>query len=239
MCVIIFIPMGKKISEDELKKAWKRNSDGGGYCYQHNNSVIFKRGIMEFEEYKKQVMELMGKYNLLLHMRITTSKIVNRVQCHPYRIDNVKQLEGRTKSPVVCMNGTIHGQTLKKDCNDTMSYIMDYYDTFKILNQDIIDLIQDSTESRWACMTGDNVLLSSDFINVDGIWYSNRKHMYTYVYKPVNDYKTNYKSINKNKKSKKSTKSKTRKSNNTRSYYLTYDNDYDFVMDGNRYKYSI
>ena len=88
-------------------------------------------------------------------------------------------------------------------------------------------------------MTGDNVLLSSDFINVGGIWYSNRKHMYTYVYKPVNDYKTNYKSINKNKKSKKSTKSKTRKSNNTRSYYLTYDNDYDFVMDGNRYKYSI
>ncbi len=177
MCVIIFIPQGTTISEEELKKAWDRNSHGGGYCYQKDGNVVFKRGIMKYKDYKKQVMDLVGKYNLILHMRITTSKVINKVQCHPYRIDNVKQLEGMTKSPVVCMNGSIKKQKVLKDCNDTMSYIIENYETFNIMTQDILNLTQDSTDCRWAFMTPDEILLSSDFIEIDGRWYSNKKHL--------------------------------------------------------------
>ena len=177
MCVIIFIPKGQEISNKELKKAWDRNSHGGGYCYQKDGNVIFKRGIMKYKDFENQIQDLIGKYNLILHMRITTSKVINKLQCHPYRIDNIKQLEGVTKSPVVCMNGSIKKQKMVKNYNDTMSYIVEHYDTFNMMTQSILDLIQDTTDSRWAFMTPNKVLLSSDFIEHDGKWYSNKKHL--------------------------------------------------------------
>ena len=51
------------------------------------------------------------------------------------------------------------------------------YETFNIMTQDILNLTQDSTDCRWAFMTPDEVLLSSDFIEIDGRWYSNKRHL--------------------------------------------------------------
>ena len=177
MCVIIYLPKESDLSNKELRKAWNRNSDGGGYCYQKNNKVYFKRGIMKYKDYKNEIEDLIGNYNLILHMRISTSEVINKTQCHPYKIDSIKQLEGVSTSPVVCMNGTIKNQKLKKECNDTMSYIIDHYHTFDIMTQDILNLIQDSTNCRWAFMTPKEVLLSSDFIEHEGRYYSNKKHL--------------------------------------------------------------
>ncbi len=177
MCVIIFIPKDNGITKKELRKAWNVNSHGGGYCYQKDGNVVFKRGIMKYKDYENEIMDLIGKYDLILHMRITTSKVINKVQCHPYKIDNVKQLEGITKSPVVCMNGSIKQQKIIKECNDTMSYIIENYDTFNIMTQDILNLIQDSTHCRWAFMSPKQILLSSDFIEHEGRLYSNKRHL--------------------------------------------------------------
>lgn len=253
MCVIIGINENEDITKGELRKAWNKNPHGGGYCHttyienehgEEEKAVHYKRGIMSYYKYEDEIMPLLGEVEwLILHTRITTSKIVNEVQCHPYDIYNLEKLEGITTNPVVCMNGTIRGQPLYKvrhfnkngkvnkivDYNDTMGFIMDHVDTFKIIEQsqektatDILNIIQDFTKCRWAYMDPNKTIFTTDFKLDDGKQYSNLRHKqttktYTNPYKRT--YTTTYKSTKKatkknNKKiSKQSKKNRKNKSN--------------------------
>lgn len=189
MCVIIYIPKGETISTEELKDAWTTNPHGAGYSYQKDNRVNFKRGFMKFDDYYNEIKDLIGDYNLILHFRISTSKSVNKVQTHPYKKGNVIVTEGSTKKPVICMNGIISGQKTYKDCNDTMSYIVDHQEAFASINQDILNIIENATGAKWAVMTPENVLLSSKFVERNGRFYSNTNHLWSsWVYRDYYNY---------------------------------------------------
>ena len=182
MCVIIYVPKESTITVEELTNAWITNPDGAGYAIQKDGKVVFKRGFMKFSEFSEEVLPLIGNYNLLLHFRISTSKSVNEVQTHPYKKGNVKITEGETDRPVICMNGIISKQKEYKNCNDTMSYIIDHEEAFSNINQDVLNIIETATGAKWAVMKPDEVLLSQSFIEEDGRFYSNQNHLYTYSY---------------------------------------------------------
>ena len=180
MCVIIFIPRGQQISKSELRDAWLTNPDGAGFSVQINDRVYFKRGYMNFDDFFNDIHQYIGGYNLVLHFRISTSSKVNEVQTHPYKNGNVKIKEGTTKRPVICMNGIVSKQTTYPHCNDTMSFIMDHEDTFECINQDIINILQDYTSAKWCVMKPKEVLMSSNFVEHEGRYYSNKNHLYKY-----------------------------------------------------------
>lgn len=182
MCVIIYVPKESKISYDEICNAWSTNPDGAGYSIQKDNKVYFKRGFMKLQDYLDEITPLIGKYNLMLHFRISTSKAVNKVQTHPYKKGNVTITEGSTSKPVICMNGVIHQQKEYKGCNDTMSFIADHEEAFSVINQDILNIIEDVTGAKWAVMKPDEVLLSSKFTEQNGRYYSNKNHLWRSVY---------------------------------------------------------
>ena len=187
MCVIIYIPKTATIEEQEIREAWSTNPHGAGYSIQKDGKVHYKRGFMNLENYIKEIKPLVGKYNLLLHFRISTSKSVNRVQTHPYKKGDVMRTQGVTDRPVICMNGIISKQKEYKDCNDTMSYIVDHQSAFANINQDILNIIEDATGAKWAVMKPDEVLLSSKFTEEEGRFYSNKNHLiksyyYSYYY---------------------------------------------------------
>ena len=133
MCVIIFVPAGETISQDELFDAWQTNPHGAGYSIQKDGNVQFERGFMTFNEYYEAIKDFIGEYNLLLHLRISTSNKVNEIQTHPYKKGDVKTTKGITQRPVICMNGIISGQKEYQDCNDTMSYIIDHNEALPII----------------------------------------------------------------------------------------------------------
>ena len=178
MCVIIYVPKESSISNEELLEAWTTNPDGAGFAIQKDGKVEFSRGYMNFPDFEQAVTPLIGNYNLLLHFRISTSKAVNKVQTHPYKKGNVTLTEGTTEKPVICMNGIVSKQTTYKDCNDTMSYIIDHEEAFANINQDIINIIETATGAKWAVMTPEQVFLSSLFEEEDGRFYSNKNHLY-------------------------------------------------------------
>lgn len=182
MCVIIYVPAGETISQKELLEAWTTNPDGAGYSIQKDGKVYFKRGFMDFPSFQQEVTPLIGEYNLLLHFRISTSKAVNKVQTHPYKKGNVMVTEGTTNKPIICMNGIISGQTTYKECNDTMSYIVDHDEAFANINQDVLNIIEEATGAKWAVMTPETVLLSSQFTKEEGRFYSNTNHLYYSYY---------------------------------------------------------
>lgn len=183
MCVIIYVPKDATIEKSEVLDAWRTNPDGAGFSVQRDGRVYFQRGFMNVEEFWNAIERYIGKTNLMLHFRISTSNAVNKVQTHPYKKGNVTVTRGFTDRPVICMNGIISGQKEYKGCNDTMSYICDHTEAFANINQDIINIIQEATGAKWAVMTPDDVFLSSDFQEMNGRWYSNKNHLWvTYVY---------------------------------------------------------
>lgn len=193
MCVIIYVPKESSISIDEVKSAWRTNPDGAGYSIQKDGKVFFKRGFMNLNQYIDEIKPLIGVYNLLLHFRISTSKAVNRMQTHPYKKGNVSITEGSTTRPVICMNGIISGQKEYKNCNDTMSYIIDHQEAFANINQDILNIIQEATGAKWAVMLPDKTLISSKFVHDDGKYYSNRNHLWRSYYYNYNNKSRNVK----------------------------------------------
>lgn len=194
MCVIIYVPKESSISEKEIRDAWSTNPHGAGYSIQKDGKVVFKRGFMKLQSFINEIKPLIGKYNLLLHFRISTSKDVNKMQTHPYKKGDVTLTEGTTTRPVICMNGIISRQFEYKYCNDTMSYIIDHKDAFANINQDILNIIEEATGAKWAVMKPDEVLLSSEFVQYDGRFYSNKNHLW----KPIKSYnfKRNKKNFN-------------------------------------------
>ena len=193
MCVIIYVPKESSISIDEVKSAWRTNPDGAGYSIQKDGKVFFKRGFMSLNQYIDEIKPLIGVYNLLLHFRISISKAVNRMQTHPYKKGNVSITEGSTTRPVICMNGIISGQKEYKNCNDTMSYIIDHQEAFANINQDILNIIQEATGAKWAVMLPDKTLISSEFVHDDGKYYSNRNHLWRSYYYNYNNKSRNVK----------------------------------------------
>lgn len=181
MCVIIYNPKdGKKITEEEIKQAWMRNPDGAGFSFQNEaeRDVELHKGYMTLDKFLDDVIPVIGDYNTVLHFRISTSKQVNEVQCHPYARNNVLALDAKTKDEVICMNGVVKcDYTYNRLYNDTMSYIIDHRDTFHLANQHIIDMIGKVTGSKWFVMRPDQVLHSPGFIKHEGRLYSNKYHL--------------------------------------------------------------
>jgi predicted glutamine amidotransferase len=142
-----------------------------------NNNVEYKRGYMNFKTYYNDIKNYIGKYNLLLHLRISTGGGINPLNTHPYKKGNVKQIEGKTKQPVICMNGVISFYNCSNsNLNDTANYIIEHQDAFKVINKDILNIIGEATGSKWAAMLPDKIYLTSDFIKDEGIYYSNLNH---------------------------------------------------------------
>ena len=177
MCVIIYIPKNETITKKEIKAAWEMNPDGAGYMIKYNNKTMYKRGFMKFNSYYNNIKHKIGREDLILHFRISTSDSINQTQTHPYKKGNIKRLQGVTDQPVICMNGSIWGQTEYKGYNDTMSYIQDHQEAFKVMNQDILNIIASDTGSKWAVMKQGEVILSNNFTYHDGKYYSNTNHL--------------------------------------------------------------
>lgn len=178
MCVIIVIPKGETITKEELKTAWTVNSDGAGYAYNNGERVYFQKGFMNFKAYWNAIKKYIGKVDLLLHLRIATNPTINKEQTHPYKLGNPRKLSGVTKQPLICMNGIINNQHEYKNMNDTMSYIKDHKQAFEVINQDILNIIESDTESKWAVVTPNDIILSKKFIKSEGKYYSNQNHKY-------------------------------------------------------------
>lgn len=191
MCVIIVIPKGETITKNELKDAWEVNPDGGGFAYNHKGKVYFQKGYMTFKSYFKAIKRYIGKVDLVIHLRISTSSIINKEQTHPYKLGNPRILRGITKQPVICMNGIIHNQHEYKNMNDTSSYIKDHQQAFKVINQDILNIIEENTNSKWCVVTPNDIILSKRFIKSDNKYYSNQNHKY----KPTYTFTTNINQI--------------------------------------------
>ena len=88
--VVIAKPKGVQIRKKYLRNCYISNPDGAGFMFVRDKEIIIKKGYFSFElfweDYLKAEQEN-TKSPFVIHFRIATSGGVNKLNCHPFRID--------------------------------------------------------------------------------------------------------------------------------------------------------
>lgn len=203
MCIIIAKEKeGKLPSRETLQTCFNHNSDGAGLMYVDKGQVVIEKGFMTFSDLEKHLNLLYKKFNnfenksLVIHCRIGTSGTNTKENTHPYCIsDNFKDLH---KTKVLCDLGVVHNGIInqytpidnKYNTNDTQEFIMKYlsplYEHYRefYMNDYILEGLEDITNSKLVFLdTNDDLYFVGDFIEDDGVYYSNGTYKpYTYTY---------------------------------------------------------
>ena len=187
MCIIAIKPKGKKMfDENTIRTMFENNFDGAGFMYYDNNlhKVVIDKGYMTCESLINALKQHdFTNTNLILHFRIGTSGLRDKLNCHPYPIYAKNSLK------CVCDIAMAHNGILKDytpyryvDVNDTqlfIEYALKPLSKGFINNKDIKHLIGEiiGNNNKLAFLDSDNkVTMINHFIEDNGYYYSNNSY---------------------------------------------------------------
>lgn len=204
MCIVIYIPEGKEIPLEHLETSHYNNEDGAGFMYVDlDGNVVGHKGYMEYQELITDLTNkgfikgntLCPKLPFAIHFRMATHGGVSPGKCHPFPAskdkDELHSLDW-THEFGVAHNG-IMGQFAKPGLSDTQGFIQDVLSDVELLrelpeNEALKSLLSKViSSSKFIVMDEKNVLLFGNWLEVDGVFYSNDgykdKWRYTYDFR--------------------------------------------------------
>lgn len=110
MCVIMLVEKTRP-TEAMLEKAWDINDDGAGFASRDGDEVVWKKGIMEYDEAKELAATLPMPYILHFRNASVNGGGIRPTLTHPFPVEHHASLalEGRTKGYVLFHNGDWKG----------------------------------------------------------------------------------------------------------------------------------
>jgi glutamine amidotransferase len=184
MCIAIYKPEGKLISQETLAQCYKANSDGAGYMFHKNHKLYVKKGFFSFDDFWKSYRRDKNK-ECVIHFRIKTHGLINEANCHPYKVnDNFAFVH----------NGMISGYTDPAK-SDTWLFNEDVIQPF-VSKWGNLGLFEDPVKKLIESRIGYSKLIfmdnegNSKIFNEDkgswddGIWYSNSSYKKPAPYVP-------------------------------------------------------
>ena len=181
MCIAIYVPTGKDITDEQIRNSFSNNKDGAGVMhYDRNGNVNYAKGFMDVESllaYWKH--NTSSKYPRALHCRIATSGKVSKGCCHPFPItDNLDDmLVPRGKSSTGCMmhNGVFAKYTptdgMMSLYSDTMFFTKKVvYPLRQVLNNSGVEELMSDMTSRVL------VFLPNFEVHMYGKWEYEKEH---------------------------------------------------------------
>lgn len=152
ICIAIYKPAHKELSEESLQNSWNANSDGAGFMYAEKKKLHIVKGLMTYEAFKTAYEPHKNK-ECVLHFRISTHGKVDEANTHPFSIDkNLGMVHNGIINKVAC--------DVNKDMSDTWHFVEKFLKKFHAiypqfwLEQEFKELIE-------------NYILGSKFILMD------------------------------------------------------------------------
>lgn len=187
MCIIAYVPAGKKLSEETIKTMFFNNPDGAGIMWKPNGKedVQIRKGFMNVDDLLKAFKEIPQKCERAIHCRIATAGKISVDCCHPFPIR--PKVDSMRSAVDKCVNALMHNGVIeyanppmgiKATYSDSMNFSAKFL--FPLSKAGLLDkefvqtLIENSTPSRLLIMRkGRETLMFGNWVFEDGIYYSN------------------------------------------------------------------
>lgn len=196
MCIIAIKPAGVPMpSKAILKECWSGNSDGAGVAFYRpgDNAVTIEKGFMKLKKFMGYINHMDFGINdiVVMHYRYATHGLKDEGNCHPFPLTkDHKELRATMGSfPVaIAHNGVFHNMASHDTLSDTQKFISGVLANEAIINNIDNKAVQElisgycGSSSKLAILKPNRLLMIGDFIEDNGIYYSN--HGYK-VYTPV------------------------------------------------------
>lgn len=92
MCIAILSPKGTEITAQQFRNCWDNNYNGAGFMYNDDdNKLHVVKEMDSFERIYKKYKALNKKFpnaTFVLHFRISTHGVINKSNCHPFKVNN-------------------------------------------------------------------------------------------------------------------------------------------------------
>lgn len=122
MCVAIHKPIGASFTKNELRQAWERNPDGGGFAYRtdEQSPIHICKGYFKKKAWVSDILELGKDVEVVAHARIATHGDISDENCHPFALcDN---------TGAWVHNGILSGYNATAKESDTNLFTQGYLD---------------------------------------------------------------------------------------------------------------
>ncbi len=176
MCVIIVCPKGVALpSTEELKAAYMRNSDGCGFV---SDSDHYKS--LHFSTFMRRLLKRKIDENVIIHFRLATHGSISLKNCHPFYKGGYW----------FAHNGVLPICSENDRTDSQICFERFVYPAIKKFGWGSVEHIEEMDKwtargSKFAMLHDGNILLSGNFIQCGGRYYSNLMHL-AYMKNAVN-----------------------------------------------------
>jgi len=87
MCIAIYKPENKILSQATLKECYDANPDGAGFMYAQNKKLHIEKGFFSYDSFYNAFKQHEHK-QAVIHFRIKTHGKIDTTNCHPFAVNN-------------------------------------------------------------------------------------------------------------------------------------------------------
>jgi hypothetical protein len=173
MCLAIIKKENQLIPYENIRIAWKQNSDGAGLCFREDGQVRIIKGFMQLDEFINFLCEneaIFTPIELVIHLRFSTSGTIKPELTHPFPTaknnEHLTSLDCYTDQAII-HNGVMFSPIFK-DYSDTaiFSRWMSFNPSFDAINR----VVQND---RLVLFSHDDTITIGQWHEIDGNLYSN------------------------------------------------------------------
>jgi hypothetical protein len=207
MCIAIYKPESKVLSQETLKECYDSNPDGAGFMYAQGKKLHIEKGFFSYDSFYQAYKEHESK-QAVLHFRIKTHGKIDTTNCHPFAVNSSI---GFVHNGIISGFGdTNHSDTIGFN-NAILQPLVNKWGNLALFQDPVINLIEGRigySKLVFLDRHGNHKIMNEGKgVWDDGVWYSNDSYK-PYVapvstYKPkayswdntdwINDYSKGYK----------------------------------------------
>lgn len=174
MCLAIFKPPGKDLTEAQLKSGWMGNPGGAGFCHIKNGRVVIEKGFMKLQDFLaayNAAAKKNKKSPFLVHFRIPSMGHNLSTNTHPFEFTHGALIHNGT----ITGTGATHGT----GPSDTAKFVERYGDKLTFANVEKLnrEIGRALGYNKIAILYHDGthqIINESEGAWIGGVWFSNR-----------------------------------------------------------------
>lgn len=176
MCIAIYKPSDKILSQETLNECYDSNPDGAGFMYAQDKKLHIEKGFFSYDSFYNAFKQHEHK-QAVIHFRIKTHGKIDTTNCHPFAVNNAI---GFVHNGIINGFGdTDHSDTIGFN-NAILQPLVHKWGNLALFQDPIINLIEGRigySKLVFLDRHGNHKIMNEGKgVWDDGVWYSNNSY---------------------------------------------------------------